>query len=182
MSEDDALVAWRELFARVQAAQESPLYMPASLMVVLISLTIDRDGVVWFSDFEPLFESVMSVVHPTGADKAWEPFFHLSRSVGLWMLHDASGPADFADVPGGRPKGRGRLMGKVDRALIEPALRSALAVPERRAVVLSMLADELLASDDAQVRRLMVVAASLPEVVPGLLWRARLAIGSRSRP
>lgn len=177
--DDDAIAAWDEVFARVTAAQASPLYMPASLLVVLVSLAIERDGVVRFDVFEPLFASLVSVVHSVGEDKAWEPFFHLSRSAGLWVLHEGAEPADFGDVPGGRPKGRSRLLGKADRAVVTRELRPALEVPERRAVVLSRLAEGLLADEDARVRRLVVVAGSLPEATPGLLHRAGLAVGDR---
>ena len=168
--------AWRGVVDRMLRIRASKVYMPASLLVLIVNKRIDLSGLVHFDAFEPVFSKLVGVVDPAGADKAWEPFFHLSRVTGLWTLHSAAGPADFSDVPGLRPKGRARLLGKADRAVVESELRPALLNLESRAAVLDALADRLLLDDVPEVRRLVVVASTLDEAMPGLLQRARLAV------
>lgn len=170
---------WLDLIDRMMRARASQLYMPASLLILLIALDPEPDGTIMFGDFEPLFTDLVGAMDAQGSSKAWEPFFHLSRSTQLWALRDEKGPSDFADMHDGRPKRRTQLAARADRAIIEPRLLPALRSLSARAALLDALATRLLEDDEPKVRRLVVLATSLEEARPGLLEAARLALGAR---
>lgn len=123
---------WQEALARMASARSAPTYMPAALLVALDML---EDGPAAEIRFEPLderFRALMQAVDPAGADRAWEPFYHLSTSASIWTLRLGSDEASF---PSGRPKGRSGLVKRADRARFVPELAAALADEDGREAV-----------------------------------------------
>lgn len=136
---------WPDVLTRMMQARSAPLYMPA--MVLALCELADRglapDGVVQFTDIEAVFDDLLAPQFPHARGKAWEPFFHLSKTARLWTLYRGSAPAVFADLRAGRPKSRGSLVKRADQAIVEPALWVSLQVRPAAvaAHVLSALAD-----------------------------------------
>jgi hypothetical protein len=105
-------------------ARSSPLYMPTMLLALcdLVDQGLAPGGVVRFEAIEPIFDGFIAPIFPGGVGKAWQPFFHLSRSAQLWTLFRGTAPASFATLQARRPKSRGSLVKRADRAVLEPSL------------------------------------------------------------
>lgn len=140
--------AWKAALNRVRAAMQNPIYMPLALKVAvdLIGKGIPADQIPFVSFDECFNHEVVSFV-AKGVGRGWEPFFHLSNPVGaaVWQLKLKGHPARFddlsveADRDHPRPKTREALVTRADSASLDEPLRPALANPEGRQVVRTLL-------------------------------------------
>jgi len=161
--------AWRETLFRVWGHRDSPIFMPAALLVTL-DMFDDGDadcGIVEFLAFEDRFQTLIGMIDDRHASKAWEPFFHLSRSAGVWQLYGHGEPVTFDDLPAGRPKSRGRLVDRIDEARLLPPLGDGLQDPGIRARIKQAIYG-MLSTDDA--------------VECSALWRAHQRLRSETSP
>lgn len=128
---------WTAALERIERHQQSTIYMPTALWVLLDMFDAGQaaGGRVRFVDFEVRFSELMHRVSPSGADRAWEPFFHLARTSQVWDLFLGSEPSDAARLPGGRPKSRGQLLRIADRAQLRTSLLLEAATSEGRQTI-----------------------------------------------
>ncbi len=139
---------WQAALQRMFSRRQNPLYMPAVLLSVvkLFDHGVIWNGVVHFDAVEPVFDALGGEAL---AGRAWQPFFHLSRSAKLWTLYLGKRQASFADLTAGRPKSRGVLLSHADRARISDAYLPCLLDPDgRRAIAWAILEQLLLDGDD----------------------------------
>ena len=168
---------WTAALERIERHQQSTIYMPTALWVLLDMFDAGQaaGGRVRFVDFEVRFSELMHRVSPSGADRAWEPFFHLARTSQVWDLFLGSEPSDAARLPGGRPKSRGQLLRIADRAQLRTSLLLEAATSEGRQTIRHNLMARLAAIGSAP-------AWALLEALPNAaLRRARPQKKSPSR-
>lgn len=143
LSRDGQSLAWVATLDHIERHQQSAVYMPAALWVALdlIEYGLAPGGRFAFNEFEPRFAGLLQRAGLSGSERAWEPFFHLSRAAQVWDLYQHDQPARADTLPGGRPKSLGQLLRIADSARMRPALlREVDSIEGRR-----FLRDELLA-------------------------------------
>ena len=148
--------AWSDALNRIQRNQQSPVYMPAAIAVVLEMLDegAAAGGRIPFSEFERRFASLLQRAGLAGGEKAWQPFFYLSRGARIWELLVRGEPAHLERTPDRRPKSRTELLRMADAAQMHPELLPELTAPEARQRVRDDLLARLTRSEDAQVAAL----------------------------
>lgn len=148
--------AWSDALNRIQRNQQSPVYMPAAIAVVLEMLDegVTVGGRIPFSEFERRFASLLQRAGLAGGEKAWQPFFYLSRGARIWELLLRGEPAHLERTPGRRPKSRTELLRMADAAQLHPELLPELTAPETRQRVRDDLLARLTLSEDPQATAL----------------------------
>ena len=148
---DDRPSTWFDALGRVQRSQHPPIYMPAALWAAFDMLDdgVGASGRFLFSEFEPRFVSVLQQARLPGKDKAWQPFFYLSRGPGIWELILRGEPTKLHDTPERRPKSRGELLKMADAAQLGPDLLEEISSPVDRQRVRDLLIADLLRATHA---------------------------------
>lgn len=144
--------AWTAALSRIEQHQQSVIYMPVAVWAALDMLDdgLAADGRFSFPELEARFASLLQRAGIAGSERAWEPFFHLSRAALIWDLFRADLPADVASLPGGRPKRRGQLVRVADSAQMRSPLLAEVATVEGRQRVREELVARLLLTDKGE--------------------------------
>ena len=160
---------WSPVLDRLFAARAHPLYMPCALLAA-VSIADEApafSGTILFLELEARFQQLIAPICPKGMTKAWEPFFHLSKTAAVWTLWRGPTPASFADLSAGRPKDRGSLTRRADRAVFTPGLLPALLHPGQR----RLLASDILSRLSCDTEPLRQALASLKALPVGVEYR-----------
>lgn len=142
---------WATALERMFRRRQNRLYMPTVLLAVvhLIDTGKVTDREVLFADVEPVFNQLGGSAL---SGRAWQPFFHLSRSAGIWEMYQGQVKASFADLSDNRPKSVGALTSRADRARLKDAYLPGLLDPvHRRAIAWEIL--QRLQEDDTPLPR-----------------------------
>jgi hypothetical protein len=80
---------WRSALEAVRVRRTKLHYKPAALLVALdiIERADQATTAVTYADFNTRFAELFRSVDPSGADQAWQPFFHLSTGDQVWDLY-----------------------------------------------------------------------------------------------
>lgn len=137
---------WLDALERMFRRRQNRLYMPMVLLSVihLLDQNAAQGPVVRFLEVESVFDQLGGAALQ---GKAWQPLFHLSRSMGLWTLYLGDEKASFDDLAEGRPKSRGSLLRRADRAVIHSAYCPALFSPSHRRLIAWNILRRLLLDD-----------------------------------
>jgi hypothetical protein len=142
--------AWSDALSRIQRNQQSPVYMPAAIAVALEMLDEGAavGGRFLFLEFERRFASLLQRAGLAGVEKAWQPFFYLSRGARIWELLLHGRPAHLERTPDRRPKSRSELLRMADAAQVHPELLAELETPDGRERIRESLHAALLRSGE----------------------------------
>lgn len=144
---------WQAALERMFRRRQNRLYMPTVILSVIHLIDLGRvtGREVLFTDIEPVFDRL------GGAElreKAWQPFFHLSRSAGIWEMHKGQTKASFAGLTAKRPKSRGALIKRSDRAQVKATYLPGLLDPTHRRSIAWEILQQLLLDDEPLPRQL----------------------------
>lgn len=144
---------WQKALDTMFKRRQNRLYMPTMVLSVvhLVDIGAASGWEVLFADVEQVFERLGGAAL---AGKAWQPFFHLSSSAGTWDLYKGSARASFADLRATRPKSRGSLTRRADRACVREPFRPGLLDPVARRAITWTILQRLLLEDAPLPRQL----------------------------
>lgn len=139
-------IAWQNALEQVQRRRSKLHYKPAALLIALdlLEQTDEGDHPVPYAEFVEWFAFLVSDVDPDGADRGWEPFYHLATGEQVWNLWHGGIIVDAAEI---KPSASS-VSKNVDEARFRDELKDLLRDRAGRQVVREAVLDMLRADDD----------------------------------
>jgi Domain of unknown function (DUF3883) len=93
-------VAWQSALEQVRRRRSKLHYKPAALLIALdlIEAADEGDHPIPYREFVDWFAFLLSDVDPVGADKGWQPFYHLATGEQVWTLWRGGTIVDPAEI------------------------------------------------------------------------------------
>lgn len=171
MSMGSLPVAWQNALEQVRRRRSKLHYKPAALLIALdlLERTDEGDHPVPYREFADWFAFLLSEIDPSGADKGWQPFYHLATNEQVWHLWRSGRIVD----PAGITPSASSVSRSVDEARFRDELKNFIRDRAGRQIVreavLNMLREDgdplCLATLEEYQRRTPLALAETPEEI-----------------